>query len=115
MIIIYLLSGPLFAAIVFVALSVSGSSSLVALTGGLVAGICAPAFIASLLVVFKSKLPVKIIDKLTLKNGSVDACFLSIFQGLLSLFIGFTLAVERLKGLFLNKTSVFLCGSAVDA
>lgn len=69
MIIFYLLSGPLFAAIVFAALAVSDASSFAALSGGLVAGFCAPFLIACLYLVSKSKLRVKIINKLPLKTG----------------------------------------------
>ncbi|MCA0929562.1 hypothetical protein [Ruegeria profundi] len=69
MIIFYLLSGPLFATVVFVALAISDASSIAALSGGLVAGFCAPALIASLYLVCKSKLRVKIINKLPLKTG----------------------------------------------
>ncbi|MFY2824312.1 hypothetical protein [Ruegeria sp. MALMAid1280] len=65
----YLLSGPVVAAMFIVALLVSGASTGVAVTGGLVAGVCAPAVVAGLLFVFKSKLRLKVIDKLPLKTG----------------------------------------------
>ncbi len=69
MIIVYLLSGPVIAAILITALLVSGASTGMAVAGGLVAGVCAPAVIACLHFVFKSKLRLKTIDKLPLKTG----------------------------------------------
>lgn len=69
MMIVYLLSGPVVAVIIFTALAVPGASTFAAIAGGLVAGVCAPALIACLHVAFKSKLRLKIIDKLPLKTG----------------------------------------------
>lgn len=72
MVVVYLLSGPLVAAICFVALLYSGASIGTAVVGAMLISSCASVLIAGLYIVCDSKLRPKIISKLPLKTDGTS-------------------------------------------
>ncbi|WP_282170101.1 hypothetical protein [Ruegeria atlantica] len=70
MVIVYLLSGPLVAALCFVAFILNGMGVSSALLFGFLIGMCTPLLIMGLKVLWGSKLRLKLAGKLPLKSGS---------------------------------------------